>query len=115
MKILTTLKKKEGAMHWYGQRLTALMIAPLVLFFVFQGSMLIASSHSILELFIQLKNTYPVLILTTIFFVAWHGVTGIESILDDYVHNEKTKFVAYSLTKLMGLLIVKSFYVLLCI
>lgn len=115
MNILTILRKKEGAIHWYGQRMTALAIAPLMLFFILQGALRVSSHPFSYELILNLINSYPILSFFSLLLIIWHGSSGIESILDDYVHDEKVKFISITLIKAVGLLIIKYAYILICI
>lgn len=115
MHIFTLLRKKEGSIHWYGQRITAIAAIPLLVWLIFKGALLLHNYNEIYQVFNSIKNNYSYITAITILFLLWHSKIGIESIIDDYVHDDNTRFLAYSITRIMLLLFVKYLYILLCI
>lgn len=98
------LSQKAGAIHWYGQRATALIIAPLILFLIFKFAILVGSHASFSDIFHQVKSEYSIVLLIVSGFLSWHGVIGMESIIDDYVQNETIRVASHRLSKLLGIL-----------
>ena len=76
---------REGLKEWRVQRLTALALIPLALYFV--GSMLSLARSDQVTAALWLSSPVPAL-LTILFLVALfaHAVVGLRSIFDDYVH-----------------------------
>jgi succinate dehydrogenase / fumarate reductase membrane anchor subunit len=76
---------REGLKEWRVQRLTALALIPLGLYFV--GSMLSLARSDQVTAAVWLSSPVPAL-LTILFLVALfaHAVVGLRSIFDDYVH-----------------------------
>lgn len=108
MKILTFLRRKQAAIHWYFQRTTALVLLLMISWISFNILSIINTTQTISDLIHQLFALYPLSITLIIILSIWHSKTGIESILEDYVHHEKTKFLVYSSLQLLALLIIKS-------
>ena len=76
---------KEGAGHWWMQRLTAVALVPLVIWFTYAVACLgNASYESVVS---WLSNPYVVVAL--ILFIAatfYHTQLGLQVIVEDYVH-----------------------------
>jgi succinate dehydrogenase / fumarate reductase membrane anchor subunit len=95
---------KEGVAHWWAQRLTAIALVPLVLWFV---SALIGLTGAgrvavVAWLHAPLPAIATVLMLIAMFY---HMALGVQVVIEDYVHSEWSKitllvlnkFVAYAL------------------
>jgi succinate dehydrogenase / fumarate reductase membrane anchor subunit len=77
---------KEGVEHWWRQRVTAVALVPLTLWF---AASIIAHSSSDYSAFIAwLKTPYSTLmmelLLITLFY---HTALGLQVIVEDYVHS----------------------------
>ncbi len=93
---------KEGAHHWWMQRVTAIALIPLVIWFVI--SVIKATSNHGVSGVIYLLSS-PVNAIAMILFLGtsiYHGTLGIKVIIEDYVHcpcgskflDIATKFIA---------------------
>lgn len=73
---------KDGAKNYIKQRLSALVLIPIVFWFVF--SVLHLIKHNNVELFVLSPWN---LVITVIFAFAFavHAIAGMQSIVDDYV------------------------------
>ncbi len=81
---------KEGVNHWWRQRISALALIPLVLWCLYS---LVTGSFSGYEnviAWIKKPVTAPLLIifLATVYY---HGLLGIQVVIEDYVHNAWAK------------------------
>src|SRR5271163_4923229 len=71
---------KEGVEHWWAQRITALALVPLALWFV------IAIVDWVRR---PLPGISLVLLLIATFY---HGALGLQVVIEDYVENEPVRF-----------------------
>lgn len=75
----------SGVHHWWLQRVTAVALVPLSIWFLFLlGGMVHASYGDVMAAISQ-----PIHALLLIVFVAcmfWHGMLGLQVIIEDYVH-----------------------------
>lgn len=75
---------KEGAAHWWAQRVTAIALIPLVIWFVVNIIQSTATEMHLLAFIVQPMNA--ILMILSIGFGLYHGTLGIQVILEDYVH-----------------------------
>ena len=87
---------KSGVTHWWHQRLTALAIAPLVVWLVVGLVAHVGADHAAVAAWIgqPLNATLLLLLLVAAF---WHLQLGGRVILEDYVHSEGLKFASIAL------------------
>ncbi len=84
---------KEGAGHWWLQRMTALALAPLVLWFAFSIATLGAMDYQTLVSWVKLPLVTVILILLIV-TAFYHMQLGLKVILEDYIHSEWLKLSA---------------------
>lgn len=75
---------KEGASHWWMQRITAVALVPLAIWFAFAIAMLGGASY---ETVIAWLQSPIVAVLLILFIVAtfYHTQLGLQVIIEDYV------------------------------
>lgn len=84
---------REGTMHFWYQRLTALANVPLTLFLVWMVISLIGADHA--TIIARFSNPFVSgLMLLTIVSVAWHMRLGIQIVIEDYIHGHAAKTVS---------------------
>jgi len=98
---------KSGTRHWWHQRLTAVGLVPLVIWFV--TSLVLMSGADFEAVSAWMKTPWVTAFM--ILFVGvgfYHLKLGIQVVIEDYIINEGTKVVAlvisYSLIAVVGLL-----------
>lgn len=79
-----------GASHWWWQRLTALALIPLVLWFAFSVAMLGATDRVTLTSWIG-SPVVTVLLIVSMAALLYHLALGMQVIIEDYVHVEWLK------------------------
>ncbi len=75
---------KEGVGHWWMQRLTAVALVPLAIWFAFAVAMLGSASYETMVAWLQ----SPVVAVLIILFIAatfYHTQLGLQVIVEDYV------------------------------
>lgn len=89
---------KEGVGHWWVQRLTAIALIPLSLWFVVSVARFPLLDYATMVAWIKAPLVAVALVL---FFVAmiYHATLGVQVVIEDYVGNEGTKLVSIVLVK----------------
>ena len=75
---------KSGMRHWWHQRLTALTLAPLILWFFTAIARLPGADYEMLVFWIGLPVN-AVLLVTLIIVALYHGYLGVQVVMEDYV------------------------------
>ena len=76
---------KEGAHHWWVQRLTSVALIPLTVWFVI--SLLALPSFDYATVHAWASQTWTALLLVLfIAIAAWHSKLGVQVVIEDYVH-----------------------------
>ena len=95
---------RSGTHHWWMQRLTAIALVPLSLWFVASLLSVVTADHTAVLAWL---HGPVVAILCSAFIVAifYHAQLGMQVVLEDYVHSEWLKLSCIVLTKLLSLLL----------
>ena len=76
---------REGVKHWWAQRLTAIALIPLVVWFAISLVMLSGADYDIARAWIG-SPLVMVLLILTIVIGLHHGQLGLQVVIEDYVH-----------------------------
>lgn len=84
---------REGVKHWWIQRVTAVALIPLTLWFM---SSVIAMTGSDYNTFIVWLRTPYVTLLMVLLLIAlfYHTALGLQVVIEDYVHSDRVKIPA---------------------
>ncbi len=94
----------EGAHHWWLQRLSALALVPLSLWFVV--SIVHRVDHSYAQLIAWVAQPHTALLLMLYLgFMFFHAQLGVQVVIEDYVHSESRRLVSLLLLKTVILLV----------
>ena len=95
---------KSGTEHFWMQRLTAIALAPLGIWFVVSVLTLVGSSHA--EVTEWMRHPFNAVLLAvmagTLFY---HSKLGVQVVFEDYIHTEWLKFVALILNNFIHVLL----------
>jgi succinate dehydrogenase / fumarate reductase, membrane anchor subunit len=96
---------KEGAGHWWSQRVSAVALIPLTLWFLFSLLMLPDLDYATVRIWLSLpiSGFLAVLLLSVL---TYHSYLGTTVVIEDYVHSAGMK--------LLSLLLLRFAYVLVC-
>jgi succinate dehydrogenase / fumarate reductase, membrane anchor subunit len=95
---------KEGVDHWSQQRLTAIALVPLGLWFV--ASLLAHLGGSYEQTIAWLGSPLPaILMIVLIAATFYHAALGMQVVVEDYVHRQWVKLGALILLRLACLLL----------
>jgi succinate dehydrogenase / fumarate reductase membrane anchor subunit len=81
---------KQGVHHWWAQRITAVALIPLVVWFAISLIMLSGADYAVVRAWIG-SPVVMVLLTLTIVIGLHHGQLGMQEVVEDYVHGEGTK------------------------
>jgi succinate dehydrogenase / fumarate reductase membrane anchor subunit len=81
---------KEGVSHWWTQRLTALALIPLGVWFVASVVCLAGADHAAITQWLSAPLTLVALSLTLI-AAFYHAVLGLQVVIEDYIHAKIAK------------------------
>jgi succinate dehydrogenase / fumarate reductase, membrane anchor subunit len=84
---------KQGAHHWWIERVTAVALVPLGIWLAISLVLLPDFSHATVSHWIG-AGFNPTLLLLTLLTMTWHSRLGVQVILEDYVHGPATKSVS---------------------
>ena len=103
-KVMKMQSKSHGVVHWKLQRISAIAMIPLVIWFVSSlvFSLINGYDQSITWLQSPLNATGMVLLFGTLYF---HAASGLQVVIEDYVHNEGLKIMSLILIKLLSILL----------
>jgi succinate dehydrogenase / fumarate reductase membrane anchor subunit len=90
---------REGVGHWWMQRVTALALIPLTLWFAASLIAHIRGDYSVLILWLRspFTSVAMVLLLTALFY---HMALGLQVVVEDYVHSDRIKIPAVAVIHL---------------
>lgn len=97
---------KEGVEHWWGQRLSALALIPLTLWFTGSIAFMTGAGYETVAAWVASPIVAGLLILLIV-AVFYHAYLGVQVVIEDYVHHEGLKIA--------GLLAVKAACILLAL
>ncbi|MDE8346998.1 MAG: succinate dehydrogenase, hydrophobic membrane anchor protein [Acidocella sp.] len=89
---------KSGSHHWWAQRVTAMALLPLSLYFVVSILMLSGTSQPQMAAFMAAPwNAVLYLCLTAALF--YHLSLGLQVVIEDYVHGETARIASLLVLK----------------
>jgi len=89
---------KEGVAHWWVQRVTAVLLIPLVLWFVASLLAHLGADYTGVIAWLHEPLTYGLMVLL-LGAMFWHAALGLQVVVEDYVHDEAAKLAVILLAK----------------
>jgi succinate dehydrogenase / fumarate reductase membrane anchor subunit len=92
---------KEGVAHWWAQRLTAVAMIPLLIWFVIEIISLTGAPREAVVAWLHgpFAAIVTVLMLIAVFY---HMALGVQVVVEDYVHSEWSKITLLMLNKFVA-------------
>ena len=91
IKLLTPLRilmsASEAVHHWWAQRLTAVVLIPLSLWFVYSLTTMYSANYETVTLWLN-NVTNSILMLFFILSLYYHAVLGLQVVIEDYVESD---------------------------
>jgi succinate dehydrogenase / fumarate reductase membrane anchor subunit len=98
---------KTGVGHWWAQRVTALALIPLTVWFVAQVVHLVGAPHAAVVDWVASPVPAILLVLLTV-AMFHHAQLGLQVVIEDYVHGEGAKLAWLLLIKAVAILLAVS-------
>jgi len=93
------LSTEGGTGHWWAERMTAIALIPLTIWFVISALSMVGADYAQFRAWIGDHGNAVLLILLTI-AVYHHGQLALQVIIEDYIHHEVAHFTALIMVKL---------------
>lgn len=88
----------SGTGHWWAQRVTAVALVPLSLWFVAAMVALTGADHGTVTAWLA-RPTTAILMVLTLAVTFYHALLGLEVVIDDYVHAPRARLPALLLVR----------------
>jgi len=95
---------REGAGHWWAQRLTAVALVPLCLWFAVGLVGLIGADHVTVRAWIGMPVNAALLVVLLV-ATLHHAQLGLQVVIEDYVHHEGVKIAGIMAVKFAAILL----------
>jgi succinate dehydrogenase / fumarate reductase membrane anchor subunit len=95
---------KEGVSHWWTQRVTAIALVPLTLWFVVSLLGVAGADYETVVAWIA-RPFNTVLLIALLISTFYHAILGLQVIIEDYVHHEGTKVASLLVIKFLLVLL----------
>jgi len=81
---------RDGVHHWWVQRLTAVALVPLSIWFVTSIILLAGSDHARVTAWMS-NPIVAVFLMLTLIAIFYHLKLGLQVVIEDYIHAKPTK------------------------
>ncbi len=95
---------KDGTHHWWIQRVTAVALIPLAIWFVVSVLALLGKDHAAFVTFVK-NPLWATLLVLTIVITFHHAQLGVQVVIEDYVHHEGAKLALVLAVKFAALVL----------
>lgn len=93
---------KEGVTHWWAQRVSALVLAPLAIWFVAAVVAHTGADHGGMVDWLASPLSLG-LMISVVVATFYHAQLGLQVVIEDYIHSEPGKIALVLLAKLVNL------------
>ncbi len=94
---------RSGVHHWWVQRLTAVALIPLTMWFVWIGTDLLSADFDTARAFVG-APLHTLLFAAFIVALFWHAQLGLQVVIEDYVHTRWLELTLQVLVKFAAIL-----------
>jgi succinate dehydrogenase / fumarate reductase membrane anchor subunit len=91
---------KEGVHHWWAQRLTAIALVPLSLWFIYSLVAVTGAEYTVVIAWLG-QPINAVLMLLFLFSLYYHAALGVQVVIEDYIDSEWQKIACLILVKFL--------------
>jgi len=94
---------KEGVEHWWRQRVTAVALVPLTLWFVIAVIGLVGADHAVFVAWV--RSPMPAILLVLLLVATfYHTALGLQVVIEDYLEREWARLTTLLLMRLLCVL-----------
>jgi succinate dehydrogenase / fumarate reductase, membrane anchor subunit len=91
---------REGVAHWWAQRLTAVLLIPLSIWFLCCVARFVGADYPDARVFLaQPLNAF--LLMAFVVTLLYHGMLGVQVVIEDYIHTRALELGLQILVKLI--------------
>jgi succinate dehydrogenase / fumarate reductase membrane anchor subunit len=95
---------RAGATHWWMQRLTALALVPLTLWFLCAMIGMLGASRD--DVVFWMSGPLPIVLMIALVIATFHHLqAGLQVVIEDYVHDDRLRIGSILLVKGLSLLL----------
>ena len=95
---------KQGAVHWWMQRITSLALVPLTLWFLCAMVRMIGATRD--DVIYWMAGPLPIVLMIALVIATFHHLqAGLQVVIEDYVDNDAIRVGAILLVKALSLLL----------
>src|SRR5262249_4858900 len=95
---------KEGVAHWWAQRLSAIALVPLVLWFVIAVIDLAGADRAVIVNWLH-HPAPAVLMVLMLIAIFYHSALGLQVVIEDYVAHDGARFTLLIANRLLSILL----------
>jgi succinate dehydrogenase / fumarate reductase, membrane anchor subunit len=103
-RVLGAGSAKEGVHHWLLQRLTAVALVPLTIWFVVSLLTLPSLGHATVAAW-ERSGPTPLLLMLLVLVATWHSQLGVRVVVEDYVAAAGARTVTLTLVSFLHVLL----------
>jgi len=92
----------DGAGHWWAQRYTAILLIPLTLWMIWALLTVIGATHAEVAAWLG-RPWNAVMGLIFVLAMIYHGILGLQVVIEDYVHHRMTEVCLQVIVKTAGI------------
>jgi succinate dehydrogenase / fumarate reductase membrane anchor subunit len=89
---------KDGTSHWWAQRVTAIALVPLTIWFVISVIAMVGADYETFRDWIGSPLAGGLMLLLVI-ATFYHAFLGVQVVIEDYVHHEGAKVLSHLLVR----------------
>lgn len=93
---------KSGTEHWWYERLSALALIPLTIWFVIAVISHLGADHAAFTAWLKGSPFSAIMMILTVAVTFLHGQSGMQVVIEDYVHVEWAKVSAIIAVKFLS-------------
>lgn len=94
---------KDGTSHWWMQRVSSVLLAPLSIWFLLCALPLLGADYADARVWLaQPLNAF--LVLALVFALVYHALLGVQVVVEDYIHTRWLEVAVLTSVRLLAFL-----------